>query len=78
MLLKMEQINESNVESNLNAQDNEVHDVEYPADELLQKNNIIEELNSSLHETEYSPMKLHALGDHGRSCDKENVQINVA
>ncbi|GBN82322.1 hypothetical protein AVEN_148987-1 [Araneus ventricosus] len=59
---------------NLNIQD-EDHDVEFTPAELLQKRNVIAELNSSFHEIGCSPMKLHALGEHSRSFyGKEKLQ----
>ncbi|GBN77602.1 hypothetical protein AVEN_184640-1 [Araneus ventricosus] len=65
-LLKIKQIDESNVQNSLNTED-EDHDVEFTPAELLQKRNVIAELNSSFHEIGCSPMKLHALGEHSRS-----------
>lgn len=76
-LLKIKQIDESNDESSLNAQDEEVDDAGLTPDELLQlqKKSAIDELNSSFHEIGCSPMKLHALGEHSRSSyGKEKLQ----
>ncbi|GBL93966.1 hypothetical protein AVEN_71533-1 [Araneus ventricosus] len=73
-LLKIKQIDESNVQNSLNTED-EDHDVEFTPAELLQKRNVIAELNSSFHEIGCSPMKLHALGEHSRSFyGKEKLQ----
>ncbi|GBL70482.1 hypothetical protein AVEN_232495-1 [Araneus ventricosus] len=73
-LLKIKQIDESNFQNSLNTQD-EDHDVEFTPAELLQKRNVIAELNSSFHEIGCSPMKLHALGKHSRSFyGKEKLQ----
>ncbi|GBN56232.1 hypothetical protein AVEN_160013-1 [Araneus ventricosus] len=65
-LLKIKQIDESNVQNSLNTED-EDHDVEFTPAELSQKRNVIAELNSSFHEIGCTPMKLHALGEHSRS-----------
>ncbi|GBM40000.1 hypothetical protein AVEN_240111-1, partial [Araneus ventricosus] len=73
-LFKIKQIDESNVQNSLNTED-EDHDVEFTPAELLQKRNVIAELNSSFHEIGCSPMKLHALGEHSRSFyGKEKLQ----
>lgn len=58
------------VESNDDRENGQTNDIGLTfRDELnqLQKNTVIDELNSSFHEIGCSPMKLHALGDHSKS-----------
>jgi len=82
-LLKIKQTDGSNVESSLNAQDEEVDNMGLNPDELfqLQKQSVIDELNSSLRDIGCSPMKLHALGEHSRSSygkqKLQRIQENV-
>lgn len=65
-ILKEEKIDNIEVESSLNAQDEEVDDVGLTPEKLLQlqKRNATDELNSSFHEIGCSPMHFVNIADH--------------